>query len=232
MINQDLSKYLGKYTQLKSNLAEQIIDAQEISEMVNLLKIYSEYYTKKYKMTNLTEKAEVHIPTYGSDFFIEIHCICTTIIILYYKCFDKSSKTRKFTIGRDIFKDDSDLLKRHDYLIDTRNKLIAHDDDMLEIRGKMLAGIDEEGVLEFKIAQEVKRILTLQDIEIDFLFPLLEKMTKYLDTKIKKIGYILRSSEYELVFKNPHSFLLKLENKDLITQKDIDKWKKTQIIRG
>lgn len=105
-----------------------------------------------------------------------------SIIALYGKCFTKSDNGYPKLEAKEIFKDNSELEKWHEYLMDLRNRFIAH----------RTQHIDELGIAYIAINKDTKR----KELKCQ-----IRKMSVISPKKMEKIQFLFKHVYKEILRK-------------------------------
>lgn len=222
----DKEKYVNQYTEFSAKVAEQIFEVDLMFHYLGLIRKQSAYYTEKYGEQAMAQNLENSQNEYGDEFYIQITSLSISIVMLYSKLFDRSSKARSLKLEDVIFKHDKSLLNNHKALIEVRNQHVAHDEDYFKTKPKVIIGLTDDGDINAKLDGDLNQVLGFEHVESDSIFPLLDVVEKHLKSKKVELIQRLKNNEYELILENRLVFLERLIDKQPITQHDLDVWTK------
>jgi hypothetical protein len=209
------------FTKYETKIARQYSDYSEIKGELEKIKIFSAYYSQKYSQEIFLKGSNPDRVCENSD-LIPMESIFVTIIMMYAKCFDESSNRRKIKLSKDFLKGaDEEIKNNHEYLMEIRNKFLAHADDTELENYDVLIGIHENGNIAIKLSPDNYKVMTGEAVEEKNIIPLIDEILKRVEKKIVKLSENM-DEEIKSLCLNNQGFVNKIKNRIPISDTDSD----------
>ncbi len=219
-----LENLVGRKITLETNLTNQLLSIDELSFYIDKIRNYSSYYSSNLDIINneniLKNKEIGHngAPNIEPGIIISMNSVAFLIVTYYFKCFDKNSKKRNYTLEKEIYKIFPNFSKIHEDLISFRNKIVAHDDNLYPEADdrKVTFTISDKKTATLNIEGSLHHFLSIPGVEIEKIGPLLDIMFKNLVTKKSELETIV----YKKLIQNEGFIIRKLLKGNLINNED------------
>jgi len=181
-----LENLVGRKITLETNLTNQLLSIDELLFYIDKIRNYSSYYSTNLDIINNenilknNEIGDNGASNIDQGKIISMNSVAFLIVTYYFKCFDKNSKKRNYTLEKEIYKLFPGYLKIHEDLISHRNKIVAHDDNLYSEADdrKVIFTISDKKTANLKIEGSLHHFLSIPGVEISNISPILDIMSK------------------------------------------------------
>lgn len=218
--------FKNKYVELNTKETKEIIDLEEIHFMVEKLLMYSKYYLDELDILHKIINGKIDIsdvnnlPNYNISQIAAMNGVSFFIVVTYYKIFDKAGKKRRYKpTGSEIYGTNMEYLEIHKNMMETRKKMVAHDDNFFisEMPRKLMIGVNNNSKIQIKnIGFDVDPLSALTD-NFEKVIPLLDLIKSFVIEQI----IIRKNLIHSRINGNRETFLKKLAMQEAIFDIDL-----------